>query len=75
MDAALELYKSMDKVYGVMPDAIHATIIVDILSRSGQLQEAVYFIKKNIPEPSIFIGSNFPCFLAYDIIYDYVYTL
>lgn len=53
VDAALEVYESMNPKYGIIPDNIHATIVVDILSRSGRLQEAVDFMKTNIPEPSI----------------------
>ena len=55
VDAALEIYNLMNSVHGVIPDNIHATIVVDALSRSGKLQEAVEFIQMNIPQPSILI--------------------
>lgn len=44
----------MSKDFGIHPNLTHQTVIVDVLSRSGRLQEAVEFIHKNISKPSIF---------------------
>lgn len=40
IDKGLELFSSMDRKYGVMPDAKHYTCIADMLGRVGRVQEA-----------------------------------
>lgn len=53
VEAALKLYNEMQATHNIIPNITHNTIMVDVLSRSGQLNKAVEFIKANIPEPSI----------------------
>lgn len=54
VDAALNLYSEMQATYNIIPNITHKTVMVDVLSRSGRLKEAVEFIKCNISEPSIY---------------------
>lgn len=52
-DVALDLYNEMKETYNIDPNINHKTIVVDALSRSGRLQDAVEYIKSDIAEPSI----------------------
>lgn len=53
IEVALKIYDAMQTDYGVTPNLTHQTVIVDVLSRSGRLQDAVDFIHTNIPNPNI----------------------
>lgn len=46
VDRGLEHFESMEKVYGLTPEMKHYGCVVDLLSRSGNLQRAYEFIKK-----------------------------
>jgi pentatricopeptide repeat protein len=50
---AVTLYNNMHQQYGVPPNITHQTVLVDVLSRSGKLRDAVEFIETHISEPSI----------------------
>ncbi|XP_061371564.1 pentatricopeptide repeat-containing protein At2g22410, mitochondrial-like [Gastrolobium bilobum] len=45
VDEGLEYFETMEKVYGVTPEKKHYGCVVDLLSRSGNLQRAYEFIK------------------------------
>ncbi|XP_062000775.1 pentatricopeptide repeat-containing protein At2g22410, mitochondrial-like [Rosa rugosa] len=48
VDEGLEYFESMEKVHGIMPEMKHYGCIVDLLSRSGKVEEAYEFMK-NMP--------------------------
>ncbi|KDP22339.1 hypothetical protein JCGZ_26170 [Jatropha curcas] len=45
VDKGLEYFERMEKVYGLMPEMKHYGCLVDLLSRSGNLDRAYEFIK------------------------------
>ena len=45
VDKGLRYFISMEKVYGIKPKGMHYTCVVDLLSRSGRLNEAEEFIR------------------------------
>lgn len=45
------LYELMEKIYGINPTLEHYACIVDLLGRSGRLQEAMEFIEEMTIEP------------------------
>lgn len=45
VDRGIRYFNSMEKVYGIKPKGKHYTCIVDLLSRSGHLNEAEEFIR------------------------------
>ncbi|XP_016437214.2 putative pentatricopeptide repeat-containing protein At5g52630 [Nicotiana tabacum] len=47
-----ELFESMTRDYGILPEEKHYSCMVDLLSRSGQLENALEFINKLTNEPS-----------------------
>lgn len=51
VDKGLHYFKSMESIYGIKPKAQHYTCLVDLLSRSGQLDEAEEFIRTMRIEP------------------------
>ena len=53
VDNALTLYHEMESKYGMVPNVMHQTVLVDALTRSGRLQEAHNFIETSIDKPSI----------------------
>ncbi|KAF9614765.1 hypothetical protein IFM89_020619 [Coptis chinensis] len=46
IDVGLSYFNSMTKDYSIVPEIEHYGCMVDLLARSGQLNEAVYFIRK-----------------------------
>ncbi|XP_028769172.1 pentatricopeptide repeat-containing protein At2g22410, mitochondrial-like [Neltuma alba] len=48
IDKGLEYFESMERVYGLKPEMKHYGCVVDLLSRSGNLERAYDFIK-NMP--------------------------
>ncbi|KAG6650018.1 hypothetical protein I3843_06G013700 [Carya illinoinensis] len=51
VDEGMRIFYSMQKCYGVTPDLEHYTCVVDLLGRSGHLQQAQEFIKNMPIEP------------------------
>ncbi|KAJ4705879.1 Pentatricopeptide repeat-containing protein [Melia azedarach] len=51
VDEGMEIFYSMEECYGVVPTLEHYACLVDLLGRSGHLQEAEEFIKKMPIEP------------------------
>ncbi|KAL8503436.1 hypothetical protein ACS0TY_022253 [Phlomoides rotata] len=47
----LELFNSMDVVYGIMPEMEHYACMVDLLGRAGRVEEAADFIHKMPVKP------------------------
>lgn len=54
-----EVFETMTKQYGVSPRSEHCACMVDILGRSGYLNEALEFIQKLEFEPGVMIWSSF----------------
>lgn len=48
VDKGLEYFENMEKIHGLIPEMKHYGCVVDLLSRSGKLQEAYEFIQ-NMP--------------------------
>ncbi|GAV61831.1 PPR domain-containing protein/PPR_1 domain-containing protein/PPR_2 domain-containing protein, partial [Cephalotus follicularis] len=62
VDKGLEYFEIMEKIYGLSPEMKHYGCVVDLLSRSGNLERAFEFIKKMTVVPDvvvwrIFLGS------------------
>ncbi|QHO22413.1 hypothetical protein HN51_046285 [Arachis hypogaea] len=55
VDKGLEYFESMEKVYGLKPEMKHYGCIVDLLSRSGNLQRAYEFIEKMPMAPDVVV--------------------
>ncbi|KAG5095661.1 hypothetical protein JHK84_051249 [Glycine max] len=55
VDKGLEYYESMEKVYGLKPEMKHYGCVVDLLSRSGNLQRAFEFIKEMPVTPDVVV--------------------
>ncbi|XP_058764851.1 pentatricopeptide repeat-containing protein At2g22410, mitochondrial-like [Vicia villosa] len=55
VDKGLEYFESMEKVYGLTPEMKHYGCIVDLLSRSGDLERAYDFIKQMPVEPDVVV--------------------
>ncbi|XP_027353501.1 pentatricopeptide repeat-containing protein At2g22410, mitochondrial-like [Abrus precatorius] len=55
VNKGLEYFGSMEKVYGLTPEMKHYGCIVDLLSRSGNLQRAYEFIKEMPVAPDVII--------------------
>lgn len=51
VEKGLHYFNSMESIYGIKPKAQHYTCIVDLLSRSGQLDEAEEFVRTMPIEP------------------------
>ena len=52
VDEGLLIFDSMSRDHSIEPDADHYSCMVDVLSRSGRLEEAYEFIKKMPIEPT-----------------------
>ncbi|KAM0949523.1 putative tetratricopeptide-like helical domain superfamily [Dioscorea sansibarensis] len=50
-DKGLEIFKTMHVVYGIVPDIVHYSCMVDLLSRAGFLDKAGNFIHSMPLEP------------------------
>ncbi|RDX99797.1 Pentatricopeptide repeat-containing protein, mitochondrial, partial [Mucuna pruriens] len=55
VDKGLEYFESMEKVYGLKPEMKHYGCVVDLLSRSGNLQKAYEFIKEMPLAPDVVV--------------------
>uniref|UniRef100_A0A2N9FV30 Pentatricopeptide repeat-containing protein n=1 Tax=Fagus sylvatica TaxID=28930 RepID=A0A2N9FV30_FAGSY len=55
VDKGLEYFESMEKVHGLTPEMKHYGCVVDILSRSGNLDRAYLFIKKMPMVPDVVV--------------------
>ncbi|XP_038902389.1 pentatricopeptide repeat-containing protein At2g22410, mitochondrial-like [Benincasa hispida] len=55
VDKGLEHFESMENTYGLAPEMKHYGCVVDLLSRSGYLDEAYSFIKKMPIVPDVTI--------------------
>ncbi|CAJ1817701.1 unnamed protein product [Sphenostylis stenocarpa] len=55
VDKGLEYFESMEKVYGLKPEMKHYGCVVDLLSRSGNLQRAYEFIKEMPVTPDVVV--------------------
>nr|XP_011470412.1 PREDICTED: pentatricopeptide repeat-containing protein At2g22410, mitochondrial-like [Fragaria vesca subsp. vesca] len=55
VDKGLEYFKSMEKVHGLKPEMKHYGCVVDLLSRSGKLQEAYEFMQNMPMVPDIIV--------------------
>ncbi|CAL0304683.1 unnamed protein product [Lupinus luteus] len=55
VDKGLEYFESMEKVYGLKPEMKHYGCVVDLLSRSGNLQRAYEFIKNMPIAPDVIV--------------------
>ncbi|KAK7340231.1 hypothetical protein VNO77_20929 [Canavalia gladiata] len=55
VDKGLEYFESMEKVYGHRPEMKHYGCVVDLLSRSGNLQRAYEFIKEMPVAPDVVV--------------------
>jgi pentatricopeptide repeat protein len=52
VDEGRFLYSAMTEDYGIEPDVLHCTCMVDLLGRGGHLEEAKLFIRNMAVEPS-----------------------
>ena len=57
LDQGLEYFNKMSSVHGIMPNVQHYGCIVDLLGRTGHLDEALEFIKLMPIQPDISIWS------------------
>ncbi|KAJ7970031.1 Pentatricopeptide repeat-containing protein, partial [Quillaja saponaria] len=55
VDKGLEYFQSMEKVYGLTPVMKHYGCVVDLLSRSGNLDRAYEFMKKMPISPDVVV--------------------
>jgi RIO kinase 1 len=55
VDKGLEYFESMEKVYGLTPEMKHYGCIVDLLSRSGNLERAYEFIRRMPVDPDVVV--------------------
>ncbi|KAK7394803.1 hypothetical protein VNO78_15342 [Psophocarpus tetragonolobus] len=55
VDKGLEYFESMQKVYELKPEMKHYGCVVDLLSRSGNLQRAYEFIKEMPVTPDVVV--------------------
>ncbi|KAH0469916.1 hypothetical protein IEQ34_001474 [Dendrobium chrysotoxum] len=55
---ANKFFKVMDECYGLVPAASHYACMVDIMGRSGNLEEALCIIKEMPYEPDVFIWKS-----------------
>jgi pentatricopeptide repeat protein len=55
VDKGLEYFESMEKVHGLSPEMKHYGCVVDLLSRSGNLERAYQFIKKMPLVPDVVV--------------------
>ncbi|KAL8254699.1 hypothetical protein R6Q59_032920 [Mikania micrantha] len=55
----LSYFNSMENVYGIKPRSEHYSCVIDLLGRTGKLEEAEIFIKKMPFEPSAYAWCSF----------------
>ncbi|CAJ2671568.1 unnamed protein product [Trifolium pratense] len=55
VDKGLEYFESMEKVYGLKPEMKHYGCVVDLLSRSGNLERAYEFIRRMPVNPDVVV--------------------
>ncbi|KAF3433044.1 hypothetical protein FNV43_RR24146 [Rhamnella rubrinervis] len=55
VDEGLEYFESMERVHGLRPEMKHYGCVVDLLSRSGNLEKAYQFIKKMPVIPDVVV--------------------
>lgn len=55
VDKGLEYFESMERVYGLTPEMKHYGCVVDLLSRSGNLERAYEFIKRMPMDPDVVV--------------------
>ncbi|KAK4796244.1 hypothetical protein SAY86_028570 [Trapa natans] len=55
VDRGLEFFRSMEEVYGLSPEMKHYGCVVDLLSRSGDLEKAYKFINEMPVNPDMVI--------------------
>lgn len=55
VDKGLEYFESMERVYGLTPEMKHYGCVVDLLSRSGNLERAYEFIKRMSVDPDVVV--------------------
>lgn len=55
VDEGMRIFSSMEKEYGIVPEDEHYLCIVDMLSRSGKLKEAMDVITEMPNEPSFML--------------------
>lgn len=55
VDEGLEHFESMEKVYGLTPEMKHYGCVVDLLSRSGNLERAYEFITRMPMDPDVVV--------------------
>ncbi|XP_050223127.1 pentatricopeptide repeat-containing protein At2g22410, mitochondrial-like [Mercurialis annua] len=55
VNQGLEYFENMEKVYGVKPEMKHYGCVVDLLSRSGNLDKAYKFIKEMPVAPDVVV--------------------
>ncbi|KAK7269255.1 hypothetical protein RIF29_21976 [Crotalaria pallida] len=55
VEKGLEYFQSMEKVYGLKPEMKHYGCVVDLLSRSGNVQRAYEFIEEMPMAPDVIV--------------------
>ncbi|KAK4266814.1 hypothetical protein QN277_023684 [Acacia crassicarpa] len=55
IDRGLEYFESMERVYGLKPEMKHYGCVVDLLSRSGNLEKAYEFIRQMPIVPDVVV--------------------
>ena len=55
VNEGLEYFESMEKVHGLVPEMKHYGCVVDLLSRSGNIDKAYEFIKKMPVAPDVVV--------------------
>lgn len=55
VDKGLEFFRSMEKDHGLVPEMKHYGCVVDLLSRSGNLDQAYEFIKQMPTVPDVVV--------------------
>ncbi|XP_021842299.1 pentatricopeptide repeat-containing protein At2g29760, chloroplastic [Spinacia oleracea] len=53
VDKGMEFFQSMEKIHGIIPQMKHYGCVVDLLSRSGELERAYDFILKMTTPPDV----------------------
>lgn len=55
IDKGLEFFRSMEEIYGLSPEMKHYGCVVDLMSRSGNLERAYEFIREMPVSPDVVI--------------------
>lgn len=59
IDEGLKYFYSLEKTYGIVPNKEHYSCVIDLLGRSGRLDEAEQFIRNMPFEPNAFGWCSF----------------